>query len=241
MLKPIKTEKLFNIIIRRISAFIDEQGLKPGDRLPSERELATALSVSRASIRQAIAVLSAQGILIMRQGDGTYIADYINDREALEVFSRYLAKFQIDPDDILEARLIVECEATKLCAVRANKEHIEKIQKILTEKDNAFDKGEENINLNRKLHLAIVEGAQNKVLLQIMDLLWNIMDNNMWPFIKKEALIRSDSLNMHKIHHDHIAKMIIQRDTDEAYKAMYNHLVSIKEEVDDIIESDTTE
>jgi GntR family transcriptional repressor for pyruvate dehydrogenase complex len=136
MLEPIKAEKLYNVIVRRISAFINEQKLKSGDRLPSERELAVALSVSRASVRQAIAVLSAQGILVMRQGDGTFVANYINNEQSLEIFSRYLARSQLDPDDILEARLLIECEAARLCTARANKEQITKIQNILGRKDN---------------------------------------------------------------------------------------------------------
>ena len=243
MLEPIKAEKLYNIIVRRISAFIDEQKLKPGDRLPSERELAAALSVSRASVRQAIAVLSAQGILVMRQGDGTFVADYINDEQSLEIFSRYLARSQLDPDDILEARLIIECEAARLCAARANKEHITNIQNILDKKDyaqlkqRAGDKQAENVNLNRELHLAIARGTQNMVLPQMIELLWKIMSNNMWPLIKKESVLRHDSLNQHKMHHEQIVKMITQHDAEGAYKAMYDHLMSIKEGVDDIVES----
>jgi DNA-binding FadR family transcriptional regulator len=236
MLEPIKTEKLYKIIIRRISDLIEEQKLEPGDRLPSERELAAALSVSRASVRQAIAVLSSQGILVMRQGDGTFVADPEKDEHSLEILGKYLAGSQIDPDDILEVRLIVECEAAKLCAIRARKDQIIKIQEIFNKKNTVKD-GKENTDLNQDLHFAIVEGAQNKALSRIIETIWKLMSSNMWPLVKQESVVRHNEIDQHQRHHEQIVNAIVEHDSDGAYKAMYNHLMSIKEGVDDIINS----
>ncbi|MDR3193197.1 MAG: GntR family transcriptional regulator, partial [Treponema sp.] len=117
MLEPIKTEKLYNVIMRRITEFIREQKLESGDKLPPERELAIALSVSRASVRQAITALAAQGIITMRHGDGNYISK-TGGNGLLELFGHFLAGAQINPDEILEVRLMLECEAARLCALR---------------------------------------------------------------------------------------------------------------------------
>jgi GntR family transcriptional repressor for pyruvate dehydrogenase complex len=236
MLRPIKTEKLYNIIIRRIFELISDEKLGPGDRLPSERELALALSVSRASVRQAITALSAKGVLVMRQGDGTYVSDPKSGKQSLELFSQVLAGSQIDPDEILEVRLIVECESARLCALRADDNHIKKMRDILDQKKVA-DKleGGVKLDLNRKFHLAIAEGVQNKALLHITEALWEIMRSNMWPLIKNESKDRATQLKIHRMHHEEILNAVGTHDPERAFKAMYTHLTTIKNDVDEYI------
>jgi GntR family transcriptional repressor for pyruvate dehydrogenase complex len=236
MLEPIKTEKLYNIIVRKISGLIKEQKLESGDRLPSERELAAALSVSRASVRQAIAALSAKGILVMRQGDGTYVSDPKGTRHTLELFGKFLAGFQIDPDEILEIRIIVECEAARFCAVRADARQIKKLQGIL-EKKKKTDKKKESkyFPFNHDLHFAIVEGAHNKALYRIMEVIWDIMGSNMWPLLKKESNNRKKQIELHLDQHEQIVYAICARDGKKAYQEMYNHLVTIEKDIDSIV------
>jgi len=226
MLEPIKTEKLYQIIMKRISDLIDEQKLEPGDKLPSERELASALSVSRASVRQGIAALSAKGLLVMRQGDGTYLSDIKEEKgHVLELFGKFMVKTLVDPDDIHESRIMVECEAARLCAGRATDEQLLKIRKIhLLKMDTDHDETKENARLNKELHYAIAEGAHNQVLLMFMEVLWNIMGNNMRPLLKQESS-----------QHEAIVNAICARDGDGTYKAMYSHLTSIRDGINKVI------
>jgi GntR family transcriptional repressor for pyruvate dehydrogenase complex len=232
MLEPIKTEKLYNIIMRRIFDLIKEQKLEPGDRLPSERELAVALSVSRASIRQAIAALSAKGVVNMRQGDGTYVSNVNGDKHTLELFGQFLVGSQIDPFEILEVRIMVECESARLCAIRADEAHLAFLRNLLKRSS----LGEEGVpprsTLNVEVHTAIAKGAQNKALLRIMNVLWEIMENNMWPLLKRET---SNHVELHEKHHKEIIDAICDHDADRAYKAMYTHLNSIREDMDSVI------
>jgi GntR family transcriptional repressor for pyruvate dehydrogenase complex len=234
MLEPIKTEKLYHIIMRRITDFIDKKQLGPGDRLPPERELAEALSVSRASIRQALTALATQGIVIMRQGDGTYVSKPDGEGHTLELFSKFLASSQINPDEIMEVRMLVECEAARFCAIRADRAQLEKIRDILDRKRIADEQGE-NLNLNQSLHFAIAEGAQNKALLKITQVIWEIMESNMWPLLKQETTSRYQQRDLHHLQHEEIVGALYAHDGDRAYKAMYTHLLSIKQDMDDFI------
>lgn len=224
--------------MQRISDLIDEQKLEPGDKLPSERELASALSVSRASVRQAIAALSTKGLLVMRQGDGTYVSDPKDEKgPILELFGKFLARSQIDPDDILESRILVECEVARLCALRATDEQLEKIKNIHILKTKTDNDGTgQYLHLNKDLHYAIAEGAQNQVLLMIIEVLWNIMGNNMWPLLKQESISKKKQKEKHASQHEAIVNALCARDAEGAYKAMYNHLLSIRDGIDEVID-----
>ena len=235
MLEPIKTEKLYNVIMRRITEFIKEQKLELGDRLPPERELAAALSVSRASVRQAITALAAQGIIIMRHGDGNYISDSIGESHNLELFGHFLAGSQINPDEILEVRIMLECEAARLCTLRADEKQLSLLQELLER--NRMNKGTDDaINImNKDLHSAIAIGARNSALLRIMDVVWDIMASNMWPLLKKESNNRKKQIELHLDQHEQIVEAICARDEKRAYGEMYNHLATIEKEIDSLV------
>jgi GntR family transcriptional repressor for pyruvate dehydrogenase complex len=234
MLKPIKTEKLYNVIMRRITEFIREQKLESGDKLPPERELAIALSVSRASVRQAITALAAQGIITMRHGDGNYISK-TDGNGLLELFGHFLAGVQINPDEILEVRLMLECEAARLCALRADDKHLTVLRNLLER--NRMQNGQEDSlsNMNKDLHSAIINGANNSALLRIMDVVWDIMGGNMWPLLKNESNNRKRQIELHLDQHEQIVEAICARDEKKAYQEMHNHLATIEKEMDSIV------
>jgi GntR family transcriptional repressor for pyruvate dehydrogenase complex len=238
MLGPIKTEKLSNLIIHRISELIHNEKLESGDKLPSERKLAAVLSVSRTSVRQAIAALAAEGVLVIRHGGGTYVSELKGKKtSALKRFGKILAHNQIDPDEIIETRMIIECEAARLCALRADKKYLETIKKILdlqTKTVNASCDGE-NLLVNRDLHIAIAEGTGNKVLIKMMRDIWDAMESNMWPLVKREAVEQSKQNRIHRIQHEAIVKALCAGDSEGAYQAMKEHIASIKEGIDRFI------
>jgi GntR family transcriptional repressor for pyruvate dehydrogenase complex len=236
MLKPIKTEKLYNVIMRRITEFIKEQKLEYGDKLPPERELAMALSVSRASVRQAITALAARGVVTMRQGDGNYISK-IDGNGSLEIFAHFLAGAQINPDEILEVRIMLECEAARLCALRADDKQLIGLQNLLER--NRMRNGQEDSlsKMNKDLHSAIAGGASNSALLRIMDVVWDIMGGNMWPLLKNETNSRKRQIELHLDQHEQIVEAICARDEKKARQEMYNHLVTIEKEMDSMVET----
>ena len=235
MLEPIKTEKLYNIIMRRITEFIKEQKLELGDRLPPERELAAALSVSRVSVRQALTALAAQGIISVRHGDGNYISDVSNNRHTLELFGHYLAGSQINPDEILEVRIMLECETARLCALRADEDQLALLQDLLERKRMQNGKTDSLSNMNKDLHRAIAIGANNSALLHIMDVLWDMMGNNMWPLLKKESSDREKQIEQHLDQHEKIVNAICTRNGQAAYDEMHNHLDTIEKDIDTMV------
>ena len=83
-LRPMVKSRLYEQVLERLRAYVGEAGLKAGDRLPAERDLAASLGVSRASVKQAIVVLEVQGLVEARHGGGTYLVRDTLDVEPVE-------------------------------------------------------------------------------------------------------------------------------------------------------------
>ena len=244
MLKPIRTEKLYNLIIEQIGNLIDEEELKPGDRLPPEREIAASLSVSRSSVRQAITTLVAKGLLTVQQGGGTYVAEPNEQPEIkhslLEELCWNLAEQQISPTEISESRLLIECETARLCAIRADEATCKALEDLLDRKRLARGDKATYDELNRDLHTAIAEGSGNMVLKILMDNILQLMRSNMWPWAKNKTSKREEVLQKHLDQHEELVDAIIHHDPERARQVMYEHLSVIGDEMSLLFNQDET-
>src|SRR5664279_501492 len=115
-LRPVSRPRLYKQLVERLLAHISEEGLNTGQRLPTERELAQQLGVSRASVAQAVVALEVQGILSVRQGDGIYL---LRQADPAETVKELIKRRQRLPD-ILEASEAIEVKITFLAAQRRN-------------------------------------------------------------------------------------------------------------------------
>jgi DNA-binding FadR family transcriptional regulator len=231
MLKPIKTDKLYILIMEQIKNLINEENLKPGDKLPPEREIAASLSVSRASVRQAISILAERGLLTVQQGSGAYIADPKGVPHLVEELSASLAVQQISPTDIAAARYLLECETARLCALNADEACCDKLLSLLDRRRIAENRAASYEDMNHDLHLAIAEGCGNKVYQILMGNLLELMRNNMWRFAKEKSTSRLEVLNLHLDQHEALVDAICRHDSELAKKIMSEHLSDIGDEM----------
>src|SRR6056297_1598946 len=95
LFKTTKRESAVDLVINTIKKLIINKKLQPGDRLPSEMELANSFDVSRGSIREAMKILSAFGIVEIKRGDGTYISDSFNK----DIFDPLLFRLILEGDN----------------------------------------------------------------------------------------------------------------------------------------------
>jgi len=235
MLEPIKTKKIYTLIMQQIQDLIEGNQLKPGDRLPSERELATALSVSRASVRQAITALSTKGILTVQQGDGTYVTTPTMRSDALAELSLQLVEQQISPNEIIETRILIECECARLCALRATPEFCEKLETLLEHNRESLGTSVSLEQMNTDLHNMIALGAKNKALLRIMSDIWALMNENMWYFLKNKSNDRTSEIEKHLRQHVEIVEAIKSNNPLLAQEKMREHLSDIDSSFIDLI------
>lgn len=101
------SEKIYILILEKIRELIDENGLGPGDRLPSERELSETLNVGRSSVREALRSLELLGLIETRKGEGTFLADFRN-HSLVEILSSFILTNEQSQEDVIETMKMIE-------------------------------------------------------------------------------------------------------------------------------------
>ncbi|MGH9069225.1 MAG: FadR/GntR family transcriptional regulator, partial [Acidimicrobiales bacterium] len=122
-LRPAQRTRLYEELERQLRLYIRDAGLQPGDRFPTERELARKLAASRTSVRQAIVSLQVQGLVEVRHGDGMYVRRL---DAGLEPVTKLLERRRRLPE-IIEARDTLECRLAGLAAQRRTDEDLRAI------------------------------------------------------------------------------------------------------------------
>lgn len=154
--------KLVDVAVDSIIEMIKNKQYDEKGYLPSEGDLAELLSVSRATIREAVRSLEVRGFLVRRHGKGVQIAD-----NSVEVMTRSLNDMFIKDDnmldELLDLRLVIEPVCAKSAAMCATKEHLEKLNQFITimEKPDVEDK--EYYNADLDFHITIAKASGNRI------------------------------------------------------------------------------
>ncbi|ABR49869.1 GntR domain protein [Alkaliphilus metalliredigens QYMF] len=229
MFKPIKTKRVYEQIVEQINQLMKEGYLKPGDKLMTEKELSDKLKVSRASVREAISALNLLGILESRQGEGTFISD-VPQQSLIETLALFMMMDLEASIELLEVRKMMEVQAAELAAIRADSASIFKISEAIELmkidiKENII--GEES---DAKFHHAIAESTKNKVLVNFMNMISDLLVQNMRT--SRQYLYTKEG-NAEKLfeQHDKIYKAIKKGNPNTAKKEMFEHLDFVEKEL----------
>lgn len=224
MFKPVRNIKVYEQVTEQIQNMIVSKELKKGDRLPSERDLAEQLEVSRASVREALRALQIIGLIEVRQGEGSFIAQDF-EKTLFQPLSVMFMLQDSKPEEIIQLRKIIEVETAYLAAQRATDEEIEKLRELIERlkvlKD--LDDEEASVETDKKLHYYIAETSKNKLLSNVLSVISELMDK----FIKDaRGMILTDEKNKDVLIHQHEAvfKGIEARDPEAAARAMEDHI-----------------
>jgi GntR family transcriptional repressor for pyruvate dehydrogenase complex len=166
-LSPVERKPLYERLVEHLRAFVVEAGLSAGDRLPSERELAERLGVSRASIRQAIVALEVQGILEVKHGGGTFLRTARVDSLPMAE----LADLKRRLPDILDARAAIEVKLAELAAERRTDADLAAIDAALETMQQEIDAGATGEQGDHDFHQRVVRAARSELLAQMYALI----------------------------------------------------------------------
>lgn len=162
----VKRERLPEQIADSIEETIAENQLQPGTRLPSERDLAQQLGVSRATVSQAIRVLEQRGLVQMQVGSGAYVTNkarsvFVDSMERLFVFRN------CSPEDLMNYREMLEPGIAALAAEHATTEDIARIKEFLEETDQAWNKGDvdRHVAADSSFHEALARATHNELVI----------------------------------------------------------------------------
>jgi len=208
-------------VVAFVRGLIDRGRLRPGDRLPAERELAAQIGVSRPSVRAGLHALAAMGVVRSRHGSGTYIPDGPPSLGS-EPLSFLAALHGFTHSDMYEARRILETEAAGLAAERATSEHLatlaEEVAGLFANRDNPNLFLVHDINFHR----AVADAAHNPIVGALVG-----MVSALYYERRRETAARAsandlrDAAEMHR----RIYQAIRARDAAAARRAMNEHLL----------------
>lgn len=212
-------------VVGFVRNLIDRGRLRPGDRLPSERDLTIQIGVSRPSVRAGLHALAAMGVVRSRHGSGTYIPDG-PPLLGSEPLSFLAALHGFTRDEMYEARRILEIEAAGLAAERATWEHLttlgEEVAGLFANRDNP----QLFLVHDIKFHRRVAEAAMNP----IVGALVGMVSALYYGRRRKTAARASDSdLRDAAEAHRRIYQSICARDPEGARRAMNEHLLQARQ------------
>jgi GntR family transcriptional repressor for pyruvate dehydrogenase complex len=216
MAKP----KLYEQVVERLRAYVVDSGLRAGDKLPPERDLAERLGISRASVKQAIVVLEVQGLVDVRHGGGSYLT---RDSLDVEPVADMVARRRRLPD-VLEAREALETKLAELAAHRRTDEDLRTIDAALAHMASEIESGGLGAEGDRRFHEAVTRAAHNALLAEFM--------RSIAPQIAEsrgESLRQPDRPVRSLGQHERIAAAIRAQDPEGAAAAMRDHVRTVSE------------
>ncbi len=156
-------------VITYVRDLIASGDLRPGDRLPAERELSTELGVSRPTIRAGLRALSAMGVVKSRHGSGTYIPDGPPTLGSEPL--RFLAALHGLPrEEMYEARRVLEVSAAGLSAKRASAEHLASIAEEVASLFASIDDPQEFLVHDIRFHRAVAAASGNRIIASLVEM-----------------------------------------------------------------------
>ena len=205
-------------VASHIQKLIETGVLKGGSKMPPEREFAAELKISRASLRAGIGYLAAMGVLKVRHGVGTFVAE---EAPAVRSFSMHLlsALHGFKPKQMFEARLVLEGGLAAMAAERGGDSHFAIMAEEVTEMFASFDDPQEYLIHDVRFHRAIAEAAGNPILAVLMETVASAMYDDRRRTVEQSSDLRQ-SAEMHRT----IYRAIRAKDAAAARNAMEQHL-----------------
>ncbi|MFP5232520.1 MAG: FadR/GntR family transcriptional regulator [Acidobacteriota bacterium] len=205
-------------VVNHIRSLLESGALQPGEKIPSERDFARSLKVSRASLRTGINYLAAMGVLKVRHGVGTFVADGPAefDKASLSIMGA-LHGFQ--PWQMFEARLILESHLAGLAAERSRPEHYTALSEEVVEMFAAIDCPSEYLVHDVLFHRIISQASGNPILAALMETVSSALYEDRRKTVEHSLDLR-ESAEMHRA----IYRAIRAGKASEARRLMEQHL-----------------
>ena len=218
VVRPLTDGLMAEQVVSQVREMIRQGSLKPGDRLPPERELAKRLGISRASLRHGLQSLAAIGVLTSRHGSGTYIAEGppALDSEPLQMLA-HLHRFT--PDEMFEARKLLEVGVAGLAAQNAQPEDLATMAEEISEMFATLDHPRQYLVHDIRFHRAVGAASGNPILAALVNMVSTAMYER-----RRATVERATDLKESVEFHRRIYRFIRAGKAEEARAAMSEHL-----------------
>jgi GntR family transcriptional repressor for pyruvate dehydrogenase complex len=214
-LRRLARPRLYEQIVEQLTDHIREAGLRPGDRLPPERELAAHLGVSRASLAQALVALEVLGVISVRHGDGALVQEAAVDQHVVAALRAHQNRLP----DIIEARTALEVELAALAATRRTAEDLRAIDDALDRMAADVLSGGRGVEGDELFHAAITAAGHSALLARLMQEISGLIRET-----RLESLAQPGRPTTSLAGHRRIAEAVRSRDSECAARAMRDHI-----------------
>ena len=220
--KPIKPKKVSAQIAEQIRSSILAGEFNPGDKLPPERELAEMFGVSRPSVREALNVLAAAGLVESYQGGGTVVRSLVETATG-NPLSEMIRTEQARALDVIEVRKCMEGWTAFFAAQRALPEDLRRLEDIVENMERNLEAVKPSQDLDANFHIVIAQATHNVVWLHLMQSIFDAMKEFQRGVWRAVYLTKEDHRTLY-IHHRAVYEAIRDRAPERARDAMLAHL-----------------
>jgi len=168
--------KVYLEIVKQLRNMIEQDGLTPGDKIPSERELCERLNVGRSSVREALRALELLGLIETRRGEGTFIRDF-RSNQLVQLLGTFVLQDTKAKQDVIETKYLIELDCLRLILRRNNVKQLEDLKDWIESCEFTDD----------QFFIKIVELADNHLFYRI----WSIL-NDYYDALKLPKMERKD-------------------------------------------------
>ena len=230
MFKPIKIRHISEEVFSQIKSAILEGKLRPGKKLPTERELMKELGVSRVPIREALKLLGKMGFIETKQGGGSYVRSLLADRvrDPLNLIIKDNAEKIFE---LLEVRKEIETWSAYYAAQRASAEDIAALGRMVEEMKTSFEKEKTPpLGLDADFHLAVAQCSYNTIQAHLTYTVYDIF-KDYFSFLIENICFNTDYQQAIYNQHLEIYNAIRRRNAEEARSRIMEHLTFVEGEL----------
>lgn len=215
-----KHQKTYTQVVDYFRERILAGELRPGDKLPPEREVAEELGVSRNSVREAIKVLDMTGVISSQQGSGNYITcDF--DKSIAQTMTMMFAMHRVDYSMISQVRYTLERQAFSLACDKATEEQIEEIEQLIAELD-ASDDERVRARKDKEIHYKISKASGNVLIADILEACSGVIDTFVVDMRAKIMRNERDKERLNNSHRE-LVQALRDGDREKGFKALDHH------------------
>jgi GntR family transcriptional regulator, transcriptional repressor for pyruvate dehydrogenase complex len=219
-IKPVAKQRIHDQISHQINIMISEGFLRPGDQLPSERDLAERFKVSRNSVRDALRTLEAKGLIEILQGEGAYVRE-VPTSDLYQHMIEVLAERKVLTRELIQLREFIEPSIAYSAAKHVTPEYIARLEEILERHEEKALAGDPGVEEDSSFHLTIAEMVDNQYLIWLLQLINESFEDT------RDILLEYVG-SVARVGHRRIVQALKDQDSGAAQEAMRAHLTEVK-------------
>ena len=221
-IRPIRRARARDEIVDQLRVLMKRGALRPGDRLPSERDLATRFGVSRATVSQALSVLQATGLVESRTGEGTFARADKGDMNVTDLASA-LRMARGTLTEQLELRRLLEPQVAFLAAERADADDVDSLRRYLAAQESHLAEGRPFIDEDDAFHFTIARATKNTLLIKMVEGIHSLLRDS-----REHSLLATGGAKLALEGHRRVYEAIRRSRPEAAHEAMTAHILDVE-------------